>query len=823
MTPASKNRVTLLKTGLNPTMVSSRPAQSLAPNQFPLLQNVRSRFGVLEAKRSEGAWSFTGLPGGALTIHGAWSGTWYGVEYALLAVKNGYFVDIYDSADGMAWTIRGQSAAAAGIYPSSCLTDSFCATNGVCFQPINDPFLTQGVLISDGQTNLMWTPALATLRVRPVTAFPAAGNFAKDCTITGDIGGYLYNGSNVGLISGATTGSTFTYTEPSAVQIAIGGTQALNNTLTLNFTNSVNVATGKQFAMLLSTTDTNCDIFRNCKIELYVGATPFTIHDPSGSDYNECSLENFSDPNVGSTNVPKTIQLYVWAIQDDNISGAVTKVVFTYKGSTDRYSATTLELLAAGISGSGVSGVPNYAVSYVDTHTGAESATVVLNSEKAKGSMVTYLTTTGTKYFAFPLSYGLRMNWSVKVSPTVAPSSFNGLFLYRKDPGSTEFLYAASAAISDWTGNSGVPPNTWISLAPYAVTDTTDETGLDPERPAPTAYNTVPPAFTCAAWANNRLFIGKKGEFQFSEYRFPMRFSLAVRLDDRPHTAGGYKFASENPQAFSPLLGDLNLDRIGMFTDKGTYAISGFDAFSLMRPSRISQFGTNSPKSVVGRRETTFLLDDARHLRNIPGQSSLEGRSQDVKDILDGIPVASIGKAWGAVYNDRYHLFYTKSGDTTNKVSFVVDLLSGTLVQDSYSTGVVCSFMFGGKLILVKSDGTATQLEAGTSDVTVSVTSRELVTDGDSWLMDRQRIYADANVGKSFAMSWTGYPQGNSVSSSVPLDPVLGSVRIDVVSPLGKGISGRSIQAGFSGAIPGGKRIYEWEFETEARVSRGTA
>ena len=839
-TPASKQRVTLLKTGQNPTMVSSRPAQSLNPNQFPLLQNVRSRFGVLEAKKSEGTWTMTGLPVSP-TIYGAWSGTWYGTEYAILAVKNGGSVDIYDSPDGLAWTVRGQSAASTGIFASSDLSDSLCVKNGVCFQPVNDPWLTQGVLISDGAKILMWYPANSYLRVRPVTAFAPTGGFAKDCAITGSLGRTLYDATTAPTVTASTTGGTFTFTAPTAsaaALISIAATQATGNTLTLNFPSAITSTNGRQFAMLLSTIDADCDIFRNCMVTLYVGASAYIIHNPAGTDYNDCSLENFSDPNITYTTTPstvaqKTLQLYVWNIQHDSFSGDVTKVVFSYTGASNRYKTTPIELLSAGISGTGISGIPNYAVSYVDTYTGAESGSVVLNSERASGTMVTYLSATGTKYFPFPLSYSLHMNWSIKVSPTVAPTSYSGLFLYRKDPGSSGYFYVSGSAlgVSDWSGSA------WISIGSGVISDTKDETGLDPERPAPTAYNTVPTqsganpspiGFTCAAFANNRLFIGSPGQYQFSEYRFPLRFSVGVRLDASALTAGGFKFANENPQAFAPLVGDINLDRIALFTDKGAYSLAGFDAFSLMRPARISQFGTNSPKSVVTRRDTIFLLDDARHLRSIPEAAGLESRSHDVKDILDGIPAptspttSGITKAWGAVYDDRYHVFYCKNGDTTNKYSFVVDLISGTLVQDSYITGIVCTFTFGGKLIAVKADGTASQLEVGTGDVTVSVTSREIVTDGDSWLMERQRIYAESNTGKSLTMSWTGFPVGGSISSSIPLDPVAGSVRIDVSTLLGKGMTGRSIQAGFTGAIPGGKRIFEWEFETEGRVSRGT-
>ena len=826
-------------------MVSSRPAQSLSPNQFPLLQNVRTRFGVLEAKKSEASWTMTGLPT-TPTIYGAWSGTISGVEYAILAVKNGGAVDIYDSLDGLAWTVRGQSSPSSGIYTSSSLSDSLCVKFGVSFQPVNDPWVGQGVLISDGGKILMYCPVNNYLRVRPVSDFNPTGGYAKDCSITGSLGRTLYDATYATTLAVSTTGA-FGYVAPTttaAAQINIGATQAVGSSLSITFTGAINSTNGRQFAMLMSTTDADCDIFRNCKVELFVGASNYVIHDPMGTDYNDCSLENFSDPNITYTTTPntvpqKTLQLYVWNIQSDTFSGDVTKVIFTYRGATNRYKATPLELLSAGISGTGISGIPNYAVSYVDTDSGAESGSVVLNSERASGAMVTYLTATGTKYFPFPISYSLRMNWSINVTPNVPPTSYSALFLYRKDPGSSGYFYVRGSAVgvSAWSGVSGVPtPNVWVSIGFGPISDIKDETGLDPERPAPTAYNTVPTGaggypigFTCAAFANNRLFVGSSGQYQFSEYRFPLRFSIGVRFDDSPLTAGGFKFANESPQAFAPLIGDINLDRIALFTDKGAYSIAGFDAFSLMRPSRISQFGTNSSKSVVARRETIFMLDDARHLRSIPDEGGLESRSYDVKDILDGIPSPTIPttygitKTWGAVFDDRYHLFYCKNGDTTNKYSFVVDLISGTLVQDSYSTGIVCTFQMGSKLIGVKSDGTASQLEAGASDVTISVTSREIVTDGDSWLMERQRIYAESNTGKSLTMSWTSFPTGAApITSSVPLDPVASSVRIDVSTVLGKGISGRSIQAGFSGAIPGGKRIFEWEFETEDRVSRGT-
>lgn len=404
------------------------------------------------------------------------------------------------------------------------------------------------------------------------------------------------------------------------------------------------------------------------------------------------------------------------------------------------------------------------------------------------------------------------------MSPFLSPG-FDEIVLYRKDDGSTEYLFTDSYPFArfhsgDWEITSGTTA---------IVSDHHDETGLDPERPAPSIYNIAPPGFTCASFANGRLFMGTGSEYQFSEYHFPMRCALSVDVNAFDRSGGGFKFASETPKAFFYLSGDANLDRLALATDKATYSISGLDAYSIMRPGRISQFGSLSPKSFGTRRDVTFFLDDARHLRVIPGGNDLDKNSFAVKDILDGISSSRIGKAVGATYDDRYYLFYSPSGSSINKHAFVFDLLSGTLTKDDYDLlGIVAAVNFQSKLLAFMSDGTIRQLEAGTSNVTINISSREIGTDGDSWQAGRQRIYCD-DTNSSMIMKWSGFKSGQVATDTISTNADGADVRTDRLTALGKSLRARSVQFAMTGAVPGGSKIYHWSVEQEDRVTEGKA
>jgi hypothetical protein len=301
-----------------------------------------------------------------------------------------------------------------------------------------------------------------------------------------------------------------------------------------------------------------------------------------------------------------------------------------------------------------------------------------------------------------------------------------------------------------------------------------------------------------------------------------MRFAKAVDVNAYDRSAGGYKFASETPKSFFALIGDANLDRVALTTDKATYSISGLDTYSLMRPGRISQFGSASPKTFSTRREFTYWLDDARRIHSYPSNPELDRLSINVKDILDGISTANGKLACSAVFDDRYYMFYAPSGQSVNNAAIVVDLISGTLTRDTYTVGVASAIVNGSRLLAFMSDGTMRQLESSTpATVTgVSVVSRELGTANDSWMAGRQRIYSDGAAATTATLTWTPYKVGaaGAKTTTMSLAPSAGETRTDTLCALGTGVKGRSIQMEFSGNMPSGTKFYAWQVEADGRV-----
>ena len=763
-------------------MVSSRPALSLKPNEFAVLENVRNRYGIIEARKSEATWAMTGFTGTPV-FYGSWNGTISGTEYAVVVVKSSTVCQILQSTDGAAFTSLG-----------TFLTDSYASANGIAFCPVNDPVVGEQVLISDGNGVVAWKPGTVTAisaQTNPSTGqLFVTQSFPRTIDITDAI-------SN----SGSDTGTTFLYSEAAGAYrglsqpyITISATQVDGDTVTWVTPGMSSTGTIYQLGVFVSVPDTNYDVFSSCKFEIFDGSSWTTVYDPTGAStsYNPPSVEAFESYAglTDSAGATKDCLLYTY-----NLSGLsnVGQLRWTYKGGATQFPAGEIYFLAVVGGGSSVPGVPNYKVSNRSSVTGVESAGIVVDSANVVGATLAELTGVGFITARFPLSYNLRANWSI-----------NGAYnLYRKDAGSTQYLFAVSSASSP-------------------TLDTVSELGLNPERPAPSAFCVQPPAFTSAISANGRTIIASGREYKFSEYGQPMRFGLAIDPDNFDRSSGGYKFASENPKAFAYLPGDANIDRFMVITDRATYAINGIDAYAMLRPSRVSQYGTPAGKSAVTRRERTYFLDDARQLRVIPGQSNMDALSWQVKDILDGISSTYVGKCIGATFDDRYYLFYPASDQTANRNALVFDIISGTLSRDTFGTaGIVATFQIAGKFIALFSDGTAKRLEEGSSTVTVTLTTRELGTVGNSWASNRHRVYGDSAAAKSLTLSWVNYKDGATITDTISIAPDSTEPRIDKFTDASKAARGRSIQFGLTGTVPSGWKLYGWEIETEGRSSEG--
>jgi hypothetical protein len=199
-----------------------------------------------------------------------------------------------------------------------------------------------------------------------------------------------------------------------------------------------------------------------------------------------------------------------------------------------------------------------------------------------------------------------------------------------------------------------------------------------------------------------------------------------------------------------------------------------------------------------------------------------KGRGKFKTEVLEGIPTARLPYVHSAVFGDRFYLFYTPSGGTVNNFAFVLDLLTGTIAREAYGSGkgVVTTFQFEGAFVGCLSDGTAIRFEASpTGSVSdCSVLTREINAAVDTWMAGRQYVYCSDSASTPNVV-WNNFPEGQTVTSAISLDAAGTEVRTNRASALGKGIRGKSVQLGISGTILGGTEIYQWQVETEDRVT----
>ena len=819
--------IDLYQAGGASLLVTSKPAMSLKQGEFSDFTNFINRYGVPEVRKSDTALSTTGITG--TVFYGSWSGTISGVEYALFAIKNSTKVDIYDSTAASAWTKRSVSS---GPYGDTRLDDTLSSTNGVTFQAIHDPVLGEAVIISDGTTVLLWQPSSVNgERLRKVQSVSSATSGPSSTVMV-----QTFNLCEVvNTTQLARTGTTWTAGSGANGVFVVNTPQSSGDTLEISLAPSGNLSSGgNQFAIFCTVPNVTYDFFSACKLELAQsgGGAYVTIFDPSTSSVGGIAPTVELFENYSINGISQTAMLVTYFVPNV-FTNSFTKMKFTYKGTATQFAAGTLQIYGFVNGGTGTSrdappaGYQNYAFCYRNSATGVESAMKIMDSSNASGNplWMYYSSSLGPSTLSgtFPVSNTLVGQWTVCDTTPLSVSSdgaFDQFCLYRKDSGSSDYFFVDYTTYTSWSGSAWA-----LTAGTYstAITDTKGTNALNYERPAPSAYNIAPVGFVCAGWANGRLFTGTTNEYKFSEYKYPLRYALTVDVNAYTRSSGGFRFASESPKQFFSLVGDANLDRIAIATDKGCYAISGLDTFSIMRPGRISQFGTNSPKSFSTRRETSFFLDDARRIHTFPQHQEFDKLSTNVKDILDGIPSAYISKACSGVFDDFYYLFYTPSGQTVNNRAIVIDLISGSLSRFSFSLGVTSVVVNGSRLLGFMSDGTILNIASGSSTVSgVSIATREYKADqrmGSYWSGKRQRIFVDDDP-NTITASWTAYPSGSSVTDAALSENSAGSdVRTDRYTAINKAIRGKTIKFGLSGTMNAGTRLYEWQVEAEGRSS----
>jgi hypothetical protein len=217
--------------------------------------------------------------------------------------------------------------------------------------------------------------------------------------------------------------------------------------------------------------------------------------------------------------------------------------------------------------------------------------------------------------------------------------------------------------------------------------------------------------------------------------------------------------AGQNLKGFAtPSASQLNAQTIFFWSQNKTYAIAGFDAFSLTQPSVIAEVGCCAPWSIVQYKDAIWWLDDNYQIRKFMyGRAFLYGYSgaygydlmpaiskRVVDDQTGGIPTSRLANAFGVASFDRYYLSYTPNDGSFNTRTLVFDETVGGFVQDTTTVGMeavkYADLSTGRVLVYQGSDGAFYTHE----DVNSSTPHKTSVTTG----MITDKVWGDTFYGR---------------------------------------------------------------------------
>jgi len=447
-------------------------------------------------------------------------------------------------------------------------------------------------------------------------------------------------------VSASNSGYLYTFTTPTANDTAL---MALNSG-TVDFTG------GKQAIMIIDIRSAGEQAINGCKWELRSGGTYYTIHDVANGVDNLVSAE---------TEVPG-FRMYGFALDEHENSLTAVDAIRLTVVDANIIAGSTLRIGAIQAGGH-VPGFSQYGITYGNTATQTESPSVLLvNPTQAESRVESFVPATkpGTwfnlGYFHYPLSpvfyYQVTLP-TLRPSTTLRDAGVNTIYVYRADPGETEFLYANEYTVAAYSG-SWAYSGSYNSSAKVFQTENAPSWTRDDSREMPSSFNEPVPKGSCGIYAGSRCYIGtnkKSGKpfnvVKVSDKGEAFRFR-SVPGDDDPNSGflaelEGQEIVKGFSSSSSSLLGNQN---VYCFSTGSTYSISGQQIL------RISSIGCRATHSIAEHKGRMFWFDSDLSIRRSAGQVDDVSRLR-IDDILTA--ATNTNKMSGEIWRDRYYLAYS--------------------------------------------------------------------------------------------------------------------------------------------------------------------
>jgi len=359
--------------------------------------------------------------------------------------------------------------------------------------------------------------------------------------------------------------------------------------------------------------------------------------------------------------------------------------------------------------------------------------------------------------------------------------------------------------------------------------------------PAPQDDNIALPRAAVLASGQNRLFAGnvkdengtaQKGDLYISAVGFPIRFASTqpsetgptrCRFDGETIKKVVMTAAAANGAANFYVFTDQTLNALGT---AGGFVGSGYGSSDLSLRVRINDHGTNEPGSVSEHSGTIFYVDNESQAREFTAGAS-RNLSRNACDVFKNIPSSRRGKVQSAFWRDRWELFFTPSGETTN-----ITRLAWNTVLNVWEYSEVCTAAqsvmraydssqngSGQRLVLFSGTSVYGLDESTSSATTIQLTPGELVADDENlFSFGNSQIMADSDEGKTLNFDYYYKPTGAYFRGTMSLTDGIKPQRVLLDSQTRTEQSSLNVPengwAGYvdmTGSMTPGKKLYRWE------------
>lgn len=830
---------------------SAPSPMSLPIGLYPMIQNFRWCDGELKVR--DGCPAALSSAASAGTLRGWWSGQLGGTEYLLEARR--------ESSETKFYGVNLSTWARSEITNNGVAFPEYGNTRFSTDGPVEFAMLPKGisglgydvVIAQNGTDDPRLLDPIGSIGGSSPSNAKAFKILSIDGPGTNNLPSVVFTFRNyvtvsaAGLTESDSTGGITSATAGLAPDVrqdfTITNTVAAGDWANLAFS-SKDFQNGAQLVLLVSTTMPS--VWDNLRVYLTEGATfnaTNTVWDGVTQEYSY-AIAN-ADPYGGSHSGK-----YLIAFSLDKIPNASRNAIINLRlewvGATAPASSQTLSVYGIFCSGN-VPGYAAYALTYRNGASGAESQSYYADSSTS--ALVRNLGGASLGDMKLPLSediyYYVNVNY---ITPTqaMADAGVNRVLFYRKDPGDDEYRSTGSAVVAT------VIAGAWNVTSGAQVLATFTDGTLPEDREnlstatAPRPFHEVMPIGKKMIVVNNRLHVGNLstgiGDEKISRDGAVLRFSSRLdRSDPYSATRNTYPgsiqgYTKQSAAALGAQAADV--EAVYIFTDRERYQLYGLDGFSLSRPRPVDSIGTRSSRSIATREGDILWVDDEMQVRWMSPEGT-RNISKGVINDIENVPIGREDDIVGLIKGDRYYLFFTPSGGTTNTRVMVYhlvkrrweanDLLPGAMtaegalkvyLADTEPYGIL-TIGDDRKIYRYEKKGTTTDL--GSNIITELEWPRLHKKLKKGFKLGRWRVLCGSASGGSLTAKATYLPDGSSHSATISIASSSSNVfrtyasGAETVSPSGGKAFGIAGQPELTGTLPGATIIYSIEADEEDR------